>query len=91
MAICVCARNTNLNLWTIEQIDRDIVLLLKITQILFITICVVLDDNTVIFQKEKGEGVHIKITGVQDSNSQGRQNLKKKPEQISSDIFLTIY
>jgi hypothetical protein len=30
-----------------------------------------LDHNTVIFQKEKG-GVHIKITGMQDSN-QGRQ------------------
>jgi hypothetical protein len=29
-----------------------------------------LDHNTVIFQKEKG--VHIKITGMQDSN-QGRQ------------------
>jgi hypothetical protein len=34
--------------------------------------CVVLDHNTVIFQKEKGRGVHIKITGMQDSN-QGRQ------------------
>jgi hypothetical protein len=34
---------------------------------------VVLDHNTVIFQKEKGgRGVHIKITGMQDSN-QGRQ------------------
>ena len=31
-----------------------------------------LDHNTVIFQKERG-GVHIKITGMQDSNSQGRQ------------------
>jgi hypothetical protein len=40
----------------------------KITQIWVITICVVLDHNTVIFQKEKG--VHIKITGMQDSNSQ---------------------
>ena len=33
--------------------------------------------NTVIFQKGKGGGgrctVHIKITGMQDSNSQGRQ------------------
>jgi hypothetical protein len=47
--------------WTIEQIDRDIVLLLKITQIWVITICVVLDHNTVIFQKEKGVGVHISI------------------------------
>jgi hypothetical protein len=39
-----------------------------------ITICVVLDHNTVIFQKEKGGGeeVHIKITAMQDSN-QGRQ------------------
>jgi hypothetical protein len=38
-----------------------------------ITICVVLDHNTVIFQKEKGgEEVHIKITAMQDSN-QGRQ------------------
>jgi hypothetical protein len=55
----------------IKQIDRDIALLLKITQIRVITICVVLDHNTVIFQKEKG--VHIKITGMQDSNSQGRQ------------------
>ena len=36
-----------------------------ITQIWVITICVVLDHNTVIF--------HIKITGMQDSN-QGRQN-----------------
>ena len=60
--------------WTIEQIDRDIVLLLKITQIWVITICVVLYHNTVIFQKEKG--VHIKITGMQDSNSQGRQKLE---------------
>ena len=36
--------------------------------------CVVLDHNTVIFQKEKGGGggAHIKITGMQDSN-QGRQ------------------
>ena len=40
--------------WTIEQIDRDIVLLLKITHIWVITIFVVLDHNTVIFQKEKG-------------------------------------
>ena len=35
-----------------------------------------LDHNTVIFQKEKGgggAGVHIKITGMQDSNSQGRR------------------
>ena len=33
----------------------------------------VLDHNTVIFQKEKrGGGIHIKITGMQDSN-QGRQ------------------
>jgi hypothetical protein len=45
--------------WTIEQIDRDIVLLLKITQIWVIAICVVLDHNTVIFQKEKGgEGTY---------------------------------
>ena len=39
------------------------------------SICVVLDHNTVIFQKEKGGGgggIHIKITGMQDSN-QGRQ------------------
>jgi hypothetical protein len=42
--------------WTIEQIERDIVLLLKITHIWVITICVVLDHNTVIFQKEKGGG-----------------------------------
>ena len=35
------------------------------------TICVVLEHNTVIFQKEKGGG-DIKITGMQDSN-QGRQ------------------
>ena len=42
--------------WTIEQIDRDIVLLLKITQIWVITICVGLDHNTVIFQKEKRGG-----------------------------------
>jgi hypothetical protein len=34
---------------------------------------VVLDHNTVIFQKEKGWGVHINITGMQDSNSHGRQ------------------
>ena len=32
----------------------------------------VLDHNTVIFQKEKRGGVHIKITAMQDSN-QGRQ------------------
>ena len=50
----------------------------------------VLDHNTVIFQKEKGEGGTYKITGVQDSNSQGSLN-KKKPEQISSYIILTIY
>jgi hypothetical protein len=43
------------------------------TQIWVITICVVLNHNTVILQKEKGGvGVHIKITGMQDSN-QGRQ------------------
>ena len=39
------------------------------------TICVVLEHNTVIFQKEKGwggGGVHIKITGMHDSN-QDRQ------------------
>ena len=59
--------------WTIEQIDTDIVLLLKVTQIWVITICVVLDHNTVIFQKEKVVGVHIKITGMQDSHSQGSQ------------------
>ena len=35
--------------------------------------CVVLDHNTVIFQKKKGgRVVHIKITGMQDSN-QDRQ------------------
>ena len=59
--------------WTIEQIDRDNVLLLKITQIWVITICVVLDHNTVNFKRKMGVGVHIKITGMQDSNSQGRQ------------------
>jgi hypothetical protein len=66
-------------LYIVGQLSKltDIVLLLKITQILLITICVVLDDNTVIFQKEKGEGGTYKITGVQDSNSQGRQNKKK--------------
>jgi hypothetical protein len=39
-----------------------------------ITICVALDQSTVIFQKKKrgGGGVPIKITGMQDSN-QGRQ------------------
>ena len=42
--------------WTIEQIERYIVLLLKITQIWVITICVVLDHNTVIFQEEKAGG-----------------------------------
>jgi hypothetical protein len=49
-----------------------------------------------------GEGVHIKITGMKDSNSQGRQIKiwhwidvfkvimnKKNPEQISSDIVFT--
>ena len=48
--------------WTIEQVDRDIVLLLKITQVGVITICVVLDHSTVIFQKEKkrGEGTYKK-------------------------------
>jgi hypothetical protein len=62
--------------WTIEQIDRDIVLL-KITQIWVITICMVLDLNTVIFQKEKrGGGLHIEITGMQDSNSQCKQKWK---------------
>ena len=48
---------------TLSKLTRDIVLLLKITQIWVITICVVLDDldhNTVIiFQKEKGgEGTY---------------------------------
>ena len=59
---------------TIEQISRDIILLLKITQIWVITICVTLADSTVKFQKEgkKGEGYMQKeITGMQDSNSQG--------------------
>ena len=50
--------------WTIEQIDRDIVILLKITQILAITICVVFDHSTVIFisigKGGGGGGVHIK-------------------------------
>jgi hypothetical protein len=57
----------------IEQIDRDIILLLKITQIWVITICVVLDHSTVIFQK--GGGFIYRITGMKDSNSQlqGRQ------------------
>jgi len=55
--------------WTIEQIGRDILLLLKITQIWVITICVVLDHSIVIFQKEKRGGIHIKkITGMQNSN-----------------------
>jgi hypothetical protein len=40
--------------WTIEQINRDILLLLKIIQIWVTTICE--DHNTVIFQKEKREG-----------------------------------
>ena len=35
---------------------------------MIITICVVLDHNTVIFQKERGGRVHIKITGMQVSN-----------------------
>ena len=38
--------------WTVQQINRDIFLLLKTTQIWVITICVVLDQCTVIFQKE---------------------------------------
>ena len=46
----------------------------------------VLDNNTVIFQKEKGGGgVHticIKITGMQDSN-QGRQKEKCDIEYMS--------
>ena len=47
--------------WTIEQIDRDIVLLLKITQILVITICVVFDHSTVIFISiGKGGGTYKK-------------------------------
>ena len=32
-----------------------------------------MDHSTVIFQKEKGVEVHKNITGMQDSNSQGRQ------------------
>jgi hypothetical protein len=48
--------HTGIYSWTIEQIDRDSILLLKITQIGVITICVVLAHSTVIFQKEKGKG-----------------------------------
>jgi hypothetical protein len=48
---------TPIDSWTIEQIDRDIILLLKITQIWVITICVVLDDNTHSnISKLKGKG-----------------------------------
>jgi hypothetical protein len=48
--------------WTIEQIDRDIVLLLKITQTWIITICVVFDYSTVIFiSKGKGGGGYKKF------------------------------
>ena len=86
-----------------SDFGRDIVLLLKITQIRVITTCVVLDHSTVIFQKEGG--YKLKIIGMQDTNSQGRQKYKighgiddlkvimnkKNPEQISSDSFLTIY
>ena len=57
---------------------------MKITQILVITICVALDHNTVIFQKEKGGGVHKKITGMQDSNSQGRQNEKTQNKSVQT-------
>ena len=59
--------------WTIEQIDRDIVLLLKITQIWVISICVVFDHSTVIFISKGKGGVYKKITGMQNSNSRGRQ------------------
>ena len=45
--------------WNNEQIDRDIVLLLKITLICVITIGVVLNHSTVIFQMERGGGIHI--------------------------------
>ena len=41
---------------TVKQIDRDIFLLLKITQIWVITICVALDHSTVLFQMEKKKG-----------------------------------
>ena len=47
----------------------------------------VLDHNTVIFQKKKKGGVDIKITGMQDSN-QGRQKSKC---DISVQAALTIY
>jgi hypothetical protein len=52
--------------WYIYIVSRYIYI--YITQIWVIAICVVMDHNTVIFQKEKGGGVHIKITGMQDSN-----------------------
>jgi len=41
--------------WTIEQIDGDIVLLLKITQILVITICVVFDHSDIYFNRKGWE------------------------------------
>ena len=46
--------------WTIEQIDRDIVLLLNITQIWVITICVVFDHTTVIFISKGKKGLGFK-------------------------------
>jgi hypothetical protein len=42
---------------------------------MIITICVVLDQSAVIFNKKRG-GLHIKFTGMVDSNSQGRQKKK---------------
>jgi hypothetical protein len=51
---------------TIEQIDRDIVLLLKITQLWFITIylCGNGSQHSNISKGKKGGGVHIKISLV---------------------------
>ena len=40
----------------------------------YYNLCGIGSQHTVIFKKEKGGGVHIQITGMQDSNShQGRQ------------------
>jgi hypothetical protein len=68
----------------------DIVLLLKITQIVITH----LDHNTVIFQKEKGGWGYIYKSLVCKTPivkvDRNKMN-KKKPEQISSDTFLTIY
>jgi hypothetical protein len=83
--------------WTFEQIGRYIFLLLKTTQILVITICVALDQSTVIFFFLKENGYIFFFTGMLllpivkvDRNkylyiSLGNHELKT--EQIRSDSF----